>query len=75
MPHSPLSVDEETVMRATFKATMLRAADIIDRITDADVLEMQARGLAEGMTLEQVGRIDRAVLAAAHFRAIVENKA
>lgn len=63
-----LSVAEELTMKATFKATMLRAADIIDRITADDVLAQQAEGLRQGMTLAEVSRIDRAMVAAAHLR-------
>lgn len=33
-----LSPEEESVMKATFKATMLRAAQIVERITANDVL-------------------------------------
>lgn len=64
-----LSQDEENIMRITTSAAFERAADIIDKITAGDVLDMQARGLAEGMTLDQVARIDRAMLAASHLRA------
>lgn len=69
-----LSVDEEATMKATFKATMLRAARIVERITEDDVLEAQAQLLATGSTLEQVARIDRAMLAATHLRACAEGK-
>jgi len=64
-----LSPDEELVMRMTSKAAFLRAADIIDGITQDDVLNMQARLLATGSSLDAVAGIDRATLAAAHFRA------
>lgn len=64
-----LSPDEEAVMRVTFKATMLRCADLIDGITASDVLDAQAELLATGSTLEQAARLDRATLASAHLRA------
>lgn len=66
---------EEEVMRSTFKAAMLRAADIVDKITESDVLEQQARGLREGMTLQQVAKIDRAMLAASYLRLCASGKA
>lgn len=66
---------EDWVMRTTFKATMLRAAEIVERITFADVLEAQAVMLAEGVSLEKVAKIDRAMLAAQHLRACAEEMA
>ena len=74
MPN-PLSPEEEAVMKATFKATMLRAAEIVERITADDVLEQQALQLAHGATLEQVARMDRAMLAVAHLRACASGEA
>lgn len=65
---SALSLEENSVMRATFKLAMLRAADIIDKITEDDVLEQQARGLREGMKLEQVAKMDRAMIASTYLR-------
>jgi hypothetical protein len=70
-----LSPDDNMVMRATFKATMLRAADIIDKISEDDVLQAQTRGLSEGMTLQQVSRIDRAMVASAYLRLCASGKA
>lgn len=61
---------EDQAMRMTMKASFLRAADIIDRITANDVLNAQAHLLATGTSLEKAARLDRAHLAAAHFRAI-----
>ena len=75
MSDNPLNLAEEEVMKYTFKATMLRAADIIDKITESDVLEQQAMGLRTGMSLHQVSRIDRAMVAAAHLRMCAEGKA
>lgn len=69
-----LSADEDLVMQATFKAAFLRAADIVDKITADDVLAMQAALLADGATLEQVARIDRATLAVAHLRACAQGE-
>ena len=69
-----LSDNEEIVMKATFKATMLRCADIIDHMTDDDVLAKQLDLLREGMTLAQVSRLDRAMLASAWFRLCAEGK-
>jgi hypothetical protein len=64
-----LTDDEELVMKASFKATMLRAADIIDRITNADVMEAQAILFGAGVALGKVARIDRAMVAASYLRA------
>lgn len=69
---STLTAGEEEVMKMTFKASMLRAADIIDRITPDDVLTAQAQLLREGNGLVKVARLDRAMLAAAHLRAYAE---
>jgi len=66
------SADEKQAINMTYKATMLRAAEIIERITPDDVLEAQAVLLASGSTLEQVAKIDRAMLAATHLRACAE---
>jgi len=67
-----LSDEEEAVMKTTFKATMLRAADIIEKITQKDVLDKQAELLRGGMTLERVARLDRAMVAAAYLRLLAE---
>ena len=72
MNSKALSPDEDLVMRATFKAAFLRAADIIEKITDDDVLEVQGRLLQSGSTLEQVAKLDRATIAVAHLRACAE---
>lgn len=64
-----LSAIEEATMKTTFKATMLRAADVVEKITASDVLEMQAMLLKDGATLDKVARVDRATLAVAHLRA------
>lgn len=70
-----LSALEKSIMEMTFKASFLRAAAIIDKITQDDVLEMQAKLLAEGAALEQVSRIDRAHLAVAHLKACADGSA
>lgn len=66
---------EKSVMEMTMKASFSRAADIIDGITEQDVLDMQAHLLATGSTVANVSKVDRAMLAATHFRAIAEGKA
>jgi hypothetical protein len=58
-------------MQETFWATMLRCADIIANITHDDVLQAQAVLLANGIPLERVAQIDRAMLAEKHIRACV----
>jgi hypothetical protein len=63
-----LSPAEEQVMRDTFKAALLRAADVIDRITDRHVLDAQRQLLREGVELDKVAKVDRAMLASAHLR-------
>jgi hypothetical protein len=69
-----LSPAEEAIMKATFKATMLRAADIIERITDDDVLEKQRDLINSGMPLFKAACLDRAHLAAAWLRLCAEGK-
>lgn len=64
-----LSPAEELVMKQTFKATMLRAALVIDGITDDDVLTAQVTLVREGVSLINVAKVDRAMLASAHLRA------
>lgn len=68
-----LSPTEDEMMRMTFAATMKRAADVMDAITEEDVTDAQITLLREGMTLEQVARIDRARLGCAHLRACSMN--
>lgn len=65
-----LSVGEKKVMHMTVKSTLLRAADIIEHITDGDVLDMQAKMLRQGVSLTKVAKLDRAMIAAAHLRAV-----
>ena len=55
-------------MIVSFRAIMLRAADMVDTINERDVLDAQELGLRNGMTLEQVAKIDRALLASIHIR-------
>lgn len=64
-----LSPSEEAVMEATFKATMLRAADILDRINADDVADAQLVMHRNGLSLEQLAKIDRAMIGTAHLRA------
>lgn len=59
---------EQIIIHDTTRAAMLRAADIIDKLTESDVLALQAKMLANGVSLEKVAKIDRAGIAAAHFR-------
>lgn len=66
-----LSPAEDAMMKMTFKATMKRAADIIERITEDDVFDMQKQLLREGMSLQMVAKVDRLHVAVAHLRAIV----
>jgi hypothetical protein len=67
-----LTDGEEEVMRAAFKATMLRAADIVDHITDDDVAEAQMVLFASGVRLGDLRKIDRALVASCHLRACAE---
>lgn len=68
-----LSAAEEAVMRHTFQATMTRAAALVDGITQGQVEEAQAVLFSQGVPLEKVARVDRAMLAAAHLRACAAN--
>lgn len=64
-----LTAGEELIMRESFAATMLRAAAIIDGITQADVEEAQGILFVSGCTVSDVAKIDRAMLAASYLRA------
>ncbi len=68
-----LSPDEERVMKQTFYAAVVRCADICEKITEDDVLEMQRALLGSGSTLQQVARLDRLTIAVAHLRSIAED--
>jgi hypothetical protein len=63
-----LSAAEESMMERAFEVTMLRAAEITDRITQADVVDAQVALLGQGCSFAQVAKIDRAMLASAHIR-------
>lgn len=63
-----MTAENKRIMEMTTKAALLRAADIIDKITADDVLDMQAKLLAEGVSLENVAKLDRAMVASAHLR-------
>ena len=65
---------EELVMKQTFKATMLRAANIIDAITDEDVADAQIALFKTGAKLKDISKVDRALIASCHLRACVEMK-
>jgi hypothetical protein len=66
-----LTPGEEQVMKDTFRAAMLRAADIIDRITQNDVVDAQMALLATGVRLQDLAKIDRALVASCHLRSCV----
>jgi hypothetical protein len=74
MSRSVLNADEENVMKMTLKSAMLRAAEIVERITESDVVDAQEQMLSEGVSLEKVAKVDRAMLAAAHLRAIANKE-
>lgn len=65
---SVLTPGEEQVMRDTFQAAMLRAAAIIDAITQDDVADAQAAMFAQGVRLADLTKIDRALIASCHLR-------
>lgn len=69
MQDSVLTAGEDEIMRESFRATMLRAADIIDHITQDDVAEAQMVLFASGATLHEVSKIDRALVGSCHLRA------
>lgn len=75
MSDGELSAAEESIIKTTFRATMLRAADIAERITEHDVFAMQKQLLAEGVSLADVARVDRLHVAVAHLRACAEGTA
>lgn len=67
-----LSPAEESIMKIAFKATMLRAAEITDAITDADVNQAQMALFREGVSIANLAKVDRALLASCHLRACAE---
>ena len=67
-----LNEQEEMVMKQTFKVTMLRAAEIIDRITQEDVADAQMALYREGVKLSDLAKIDRALIASCHLRSCAE---
>ena len=69
MTEEALTPDEELVMKECFVATMLRAATILDGLSQADVEEAQTILFLSGCTVQQVARIDRAMLGASYLRA------
>jgi hypothetical protein len=69
MADEVLTAGEDQIMRQAFAATMRRAADIIDRMTQADVEEAQTILFLSGCTVGNVAKIDRAMLAASYLRA------
>jgi len=62
------SAEKDALILATTHRAMLRAADIIDRITDADVTRARDTMLHRGAKIEDVAKIDRARLASAYLR-------
>lgn len=67
-----LTASEQEVMKATFKATILRAAAIIDRITQEDVADAQMALYRQGVKLSDLAKIDRALVASCHLRSCAE---
>jgi len=67
-------IPQKTVIAMTIKSTLLKAADAVEHITQDDVLDAQAKLLAEGMPLEKVAKIDRADIAVAHLRMCAEGE-
>jgi hypothetical protein len=72
MTTEKLTRSEEIVLHATFKETMMRAAEILDHITDSDVQDAQMAMHAQGVSLAQLAKIDRAMIGAAHLRACAQ---
>jgi hypothetical protein len=64
-----MTPNERAVMAAAVKATLLRAAEIINGITLDDVREAQVEMFSRGCSLLECSRVDRAIIAAAHLKA------
>jgi hypothetical protein len=62
---------KEITKRCT-RLCMIRAADVIDGLTEEDVLSHQAALMASGVPLEKLARVDRALVASCIFRAMAE---
>lgn len=70
-----ISAEETRIMQFTFRTTMLRCADIIDKISQSDLLDAQAALLRDGASLETVAKCDRAAVASAYFRTLAQQNA
>jgi hypothetical protein len=57
------------IILATMKATLLRAADIVAGVTQADSLCVQRDLIAQGVDLSKVAKVDRADVAMAFLLA------
>lgn len=68
------SAAERAIYNATLKASFLRAAAIIDKITQADVEHAQVEMVSRGASLLQASKVDRALLASTHLRAIANGE-
>jgi hypothetical protein len=62
----------QSVTKMVTRQCMIRAADIIDKITENDVLTHQGAMIAAGVSLDKVHKLDRALIASAHLRAMAE---
>jgi hypothetical protein len=65
---------ERQMYHHTMRAAFLRAAEILEKITQADVEATQLELHQQGVSLADLAKIDRATLAVAHFRAIAERQ-
>lgn len=72
IPESEWTPEQKQIRALTTKLTLERAAEIIDKITLDDVVTSQAQLLQMGNTLTEVSKLDRALIASAHFRALAK---
>jgi hypothetical protein len=72
---SPMTPAEEWVMEETFKTTMIRAADIIDRITESDGADARKEMALLGAPAAFLATLDRAKVGSIWLRLCAEGKA
>ena len=72
MMNRELTPEEQMMMNLAVKTTMLRAADVIEKITERDVEAMQVEMFMSGVSLNECETINRLTLAANYLRYCAE---
>lgn len=61
-------------IQSNVRYALLRAATVLEKITEADVREMQARLFGAGYSTQHISEIDRLTVGVAYLRACAEVK-